>query len=330
MATNGKREITYGDAGVEALAEEMRRDPSIVYIGQGIGPRGGNFRQTKGLWAEFGDHRLRDTGITELGETGLGIGAAMAGSRAIVDNVFLDFSLEAMTQIVQQAANAHFLSNGELKVPLMVRGSMGSVRNAGVQHSHTFYAWFAHIPGLKVVVPATPYDVKGLMKTALRDDCPVIFIEHKALYNIKGNVPAEEYLIPFGKANICRAGTTATLVAVGRMVHVALDAARILDQEGISLEVLDPRTIAPLDREGIAASIRKTTRVAVVEEAHASCGFSGEVFSVACEDCFDSLDAPPKRICARPAPNAFSPKLENRILPDVERVVTEIRDWMNS
>jgi pyruvate dehydrogenase E1 component beta subunit len=158
----------------------------------------------------------------------------------------------------------------------------------------------------------------------------VIFIEHKALYNIKGNVPAEEYLIPFGKANICRAVTTATLVAVGRMVHVALDAARILDQEGISLEVLDPRTIAPLDREGIAASIRKTTRVAVVEEAHASCGFSGEVFSVACEDCFDSLDAPPKRICARPAPNAFSPKLENRILPDVERVVTEIRDWMNS
>jgi pyruvate dehydrogenase E1 component beta subunit len=254
----------------------------------------------------------------------------MAGSRAIVDNVFLDFSLEAMTQIIQQAANAHYLSNGELKVPVMIRGAMGSVRNAGVQHSHTFYAWFAHTPGLKVVVPSTPYDVKGLMKTALRDDCPVMFIEHKGLYNIKGHVPAEEYVIPFGKAKICREGTTATLVAVGRMVHVALDAARILETEGISLEVLDPRTIAPLDRAGIAASIRKTTRLVVVDEAHLSCGFSGEVLAVACEDCFDSLDAPPKRICARPAPNPFSANLENQVLPTVERVVTEIRDWMNS
>jgi pyruvate dehydrogenase E1 component beta subunit len=328
--TNQDREITYADAGVEALREEMRRDGTIVYIGQGIGPRGGNFRQTKGLWAEFGDHRLRDTGIIELAETGAAIGAAMAGSRAIVDNVFLDFSLEAMTQIIQQAANAHYLSNGELKVPVMIRGAMGSVRNAGVQHSHTFYAWFAHTPGLKVVVPSTPYDVKGLMKTALRDDCPVMFIEHKGLYNIKGHVPAEEYVIPFGEAKICREGTTATLVAVGRMVHVALDAARILETEGISLEVLDPRTIAPLDRAGIAASIRKTTRLVVVDEAHLSCGFSGEVLAVACEDCFDSLDAPPKRICARPAPNPFSANLENQVLPTVERVVTEIRDWMNS
>jgi pyruvate/2-oxoglutarate/acetoin dehydrogenase E1 component len=328
--TNQDREITYADAGVEALREEMRRDGTIVYIGQGIGPRGGNFRQTKGLWAEFGDHRLRDTGITELAETGAAIGAAMTGSRAIVDNVFLDFSLEAMTQIIQQAANAHYLSNGELKVPVMIRGAMGSVRNAGVQHSHTFYAWFAHTPGLKVVVPSTPYDVKGLMKTALRDDCPVMFIEHKGLYNIKGHVPAEEYVIPFGEAKICREGTTATLVAVGRMVHVALDAARILEKEGISLEVLDPRTIAPLDRAAIAASIRKTTRLVVVDEAHLSCGFSGEVLAVACEDCFDSLDAPPKRICARPAPNPFSANLENQVLPTVERVVTEIRDWMNS
>ena len=324
------REITYADAGVEALKEEMRRDETIVYIGQGIGPRGGNFRQTKGLWAEFGDERLRDTGICELAETGAAIGAAMAGSRAIVDNVFLDFSLEAMTQIIQQAANAHYLSNGKLKVPVMIRGAMGAVRNAGVQHSHTFYSWFAHTPGLKVVVPATPYDVKGLMKTALRDDFPVIFMEHKALYNIKGDVPEEEYLVPFGKARVCRQGTTATLVAVGRMVHVALDAAGILQAEGISLEVVDPRTIAPLDRATIADSIRKTTRVAVVEEAHLLCGFSGEIFALACEECFDSLDAPPKRICARPAPNAFSPQLENQILPTVDRVVAEIREWINS
>lgn len=315
---------------MEAVREEMRRDSTIVYIGQGIGPRGGNFRQTKGLCAEFGEHRLRDTAITELAETGAAIGAAMAGSRAIVDNVFLDFALESMTQIIQQAANAHYLSNGQLKVPVMIRGSMGSVRNAGVQHSHTFYAWFAHTAGLKVAVPSTPYDVKGLMKTALRDDCPVMFIEHKALYNVKGHVPTEEYLIPFGKANICREGTAATLVAVGRMVHIALEAARVLEKDGISLEVLDPRTIAPLDRATIATSIRKTTRVAVVEEAQMSCGFSGEVLAVACEECFDSLDAPPKRICARPAPNPFSPKLESQILPTMERVVTEIRDWMNS
>ena len=324
------REITYADAGVEALREEMRRDETIVYIGQGIGPRGGNFRQTRGLWAEFGDHRLRDTGICELGETGVAIGAAMAGSRAIVDNVFLDFSLEAMTQIIQQAANIHYLSNGKINVPVVIRGSMGSVRNSGVQHSHTFYSWFAHTPGLKVATPSTPYDVKGLLKTALRDTCPVVFIEHKALYNMKGTVPEQEYTIPFGKARICREGRTVTVVAVGRMVHVALEAAGILEKEGISLEVVNPRTVAPLDRATIAGSIRKTTRVAVVDEAHAMCGFSGEIFALACEECFDSLDAPPKRICALPAPNPFSPRLEAPILPTVERVADGIRDLMNS
>jgi len=324
------REITYADAGVEALREEMRRDSTIVYIGQGIGPRGGNFRQTRGLCAEFGEDRLRDTGIMELAETGAAIGAAMAGSRAIVDNVFLDFSLEAMTQIIQQAANTHYLSNGKIKVPVMIRGAMGSVRNAGVQHSHAFYAWFAHTPGLKVAIPSTPHDVKGLMKTALRDDCPVMFIEHKGLYNTKGHVPSQEYLIPFGKANVCRQGSTATMVAVGRMVHVALEAAAVLEKEGISLEVIDPRTVAPLDRTTIADSIRKTTRIAVVDEAHKSCGFSGEIFALACEECFDSLDAPPKRICALPAPNPFSPPLDNAILPTADRVVSEVRDWLNS
>ncbi len=328
IVTETQREITYAAAGVEALAEEMRRDGTIVYIGQGIGPRGGNFRQTRGLWAEFGDHRLRDTGICELGETGAAIGAAMAGSRAIVDNVFLDFSLEAMTQIIQQAANVHYLSNGKIRVPVVIRGSMGSVRNAGVHHSHTFYAWFAHTPGLKVVVPSTPYDVKGLMKTALRDDCPVIFIEHKALYNIKGAVPEGEYLVPFGKARICRSGSAATVVALGRMVHVVLEAAAVLAGEGISIEVVDPRTVSPLDRETIAASIRKTGRVLVVEEAHMQCGFSGEIFALACEECFDSLDAPPKRICSLPVPNPFSPRLEARMMPDRERVVAGVRELL--
>src|ERR1700730_4437653 len=232
------REISYADAGVEALREEMRRDETIVYIGQGIGARGGNFRQTRGWWQEFGDHRLRDTGICELGATGVGIGAAMAGSRVVVDEVFLDFILEAMTQVVQQAAKVHYSSNGKIKVPIVIRGAMGSVRNAGSHHSHAFYAWFVHSPGLKVAVPSTPHDAKGLMKTAIREDGPVLFIEHKGLYNTKGVVPEEEYCIPFGQARICREGNDLTLVAVGRMVHVGLEAAAVLEQHGISVEVI--------------------------------------------------------------------------------------------
>jgi len=320
------REITYADAGVEALREEMRRDPGLVYIGQGIGPRGGNFRQTRGLWGEFGDHRVRDTGISELGATGVAIGAAMAGSRAIVDEVFLDFILEAMTQVIQQAANIHYVSNGKIQVPLVIRGAMGSVRSAGAQHAHSFYAWFASTPGLKVALPSTPYDVKGLMKTAIRDDGPVLLIEHKALYNTKGPVPPEEYLIPFGKARVSREGSDVTLVATGRMALVALEAAGLLQENGISAEVIDPRTVAPLDREALADSVRKTGRLAVVDEAPASCGFSGEVFAVVCEECFDALDAPPLRICSLAVPNPFSPPLENQMIPTPERVAREVRE----
>ena len=324
------REMTYVDAGVEALAEEMKRDESIIYIGQGIGARGGNFRQTKGLWERFGDHRLRDTGICELGETGIGIGAAMNGTRAIVDNVFLDFFLEAMTQIIQQAAKIHYCSNGKIKVPLMIRGAMGSLRSAGPQHSHAFYAWFAHVPGLKVVTPSTPYDVKGLMKTALREDSPVIFLEHKALYNTKGLVPRSDYRIRLGQARILREGTDLTLVAVSRMVHLALEAAKELEKEGVSAEVIDPRTIVPLDRATIADSIGKTGRIVFLDEAPAMCGFSGEIFAIACEECFDSLDAPPKRICSLPVPNPFSPALENAMIPGVSRIVSEIREFMQT
>jgi acetoin:2,6-dichlorophenolindophenol oxidoreductase subunit beta len=323
------REITYVDAGVEALREEMQRDENVFYVGQGIGPRGGNFRQTKGLCKEFGDHRLRDTGICELGATGLGIGAAMAGSRPIVDEVFLDFILEAMTQVIQQAANVHYLSNGKISVPLVIRGAMGSVRNAGAHHAHSFYGWFASTPGLKVAVPSTPYDVKGLMKTAIRDNGPVLFIEHKGLYNTKGPVPEEEFLIPFGQARIVREGRDVTVVATGKMVHTALEAARLLEQQGISAEVVDPRTIAPLDRKTIAESIRKTGRLSVVDEAPASCGFSGEVFALACEECFDDLDAPPIRICSLHVPNPFSPVLEDQMIPTPERVAAAILEKLS-
>ena len=323
------REMTYVDAGVEALAEEMKRDESIIYIGQGIGARGGTFGRRRG----FGnDLVISGCGIRvrELGETGIGIGAAMNGTRAIVDNVFLDFFLEAMTQIIQQAAKIHYCSNGKIKVPLMIRGAMGSLRSAGPQHSHAFYAWFAHVPGLKVVTPSTPYDVKGLMKTALREDSPVIFLEHKALYNTKGLVPTSDYLIPLGQGRVLREGTDLTLVAVSRMVHLALEAAKELEKEGVSAEVIDPRTIVPLDRAIIAESIVKTGRIVFLDEAPAMCGFSGEIFAIACEECFDLLDAPPKRICSLPVPNPFSPVLESAMIPGVSRIVSEIREFMQT
>jgi len=288
------------------MREEMRRDDSIVYIGQGIGPRGGNFRQTRGLWKEFGDDRLRDTGICELGATGVAIGAAMAGTRTIVDEVFLDFALEAITQIVQQAANISYMSNGKIKAPVLIRGAMGSVRSAGAHHSHTFYNWFANTPGLKVVLPSTPYDLKGLFKSSLREPGPVVFIEHKSLYNTKGAVPEEEYLIPLGDARIVREGKDLTIVA----------------------EVIDPRTIVPLDRQKITDSIKKTGRLVVIDESPSSCSFAAELLAIAVEDCFDELRSIPKRICSLAVPNPFSPVLENQMIPSVDRIVSEVRNMM--
>lgn len=324
------RVITYADAGVEALREEMRRDDSIVYIGQGIGPRGGNFRQTKGLWKEFGDDRLRDTGIVELGATGVAIGAAMAGTRTVVDEVFLDFALEAITQIVQQAATISYVSNGEIKAPVLIRGAMGAVRNAGAHHSHTFYNWFANTPGLKVVLPATPYELKGLFKTALREPGPVVFIEHKSLYNTKGVVPEEEYLIPLGEARIVRQGQDVTIVAMSRMVDLASKAAGVLAEQGISAEVIDPRSIVPLDRQKITNSIKKTGRLVVIDESPPSCSFAAELLAIAAEDCFDQLRASPKRICSQPVPNPFSPVLENQMIPSVDRIVSEVQEMMKN
>lgn len=322
------RTISYADAGIEALREEMRRDPSIFYIGQGIGVRGGNWQQTRGLFAEFGGQRLRDTPISEIGQTGIGIGAAMAGSRPVVDIVFMDFVLEPMSQIVQQASTIHYISNGQIKVPLVIRAAMGGVRSSGPHHSHTFYSFFTHIPGLKVVVPAYPYDVKGLLKTSLHEDNPVMFLEHKALYGSKGSVPEEEYTIPFGKAVMRRQGTDVTLVAVSLMVLRAMEAAEILGKQGISVEVIDPRTVAPLDSEAILKSVVKTGRLAIADEAYATCGFAAEIAALAAEKVLDSLDAPVRRICALPAPHAFSPSLDAEIQPSVDRIVREITELM--
>jgi pyruvate dehydrogenase E1 component beta subunit len=319
-----QRLITYAEAGVEAVREEMRRDSSIFYMGQGIGPRGGNFQQSRGLWAEFGGERVRDTPIAERGQTGLGIGAALAGSHPIVDIVFLDFVLEAICEIIQQASTIHYISDGKFKVPVVVRAAGGGVRSTGPHHSHTFYSFFMHIPGLKVALPSTPFDVKGLMKSTLRDPNPVIFIEHKGLYNIKGHVPEEEYLIPFGQAIVRRPGEHVTLVAMSQMVHRALQAAVRLEQEGVSVEVVDPRTLAPFDKKTILTSVAKTGHLAIVDEAYASCGVSAEIAAIVATEALYELDAPILRICTLPAPHAFSPSLDNYLVPSVDRIVSEV------
>lgn len=319
-----QRLITYAEAGVEAVREEMRRDASIFYMGQGIGPRGGNFQQSRGLWAEFGGERVRDTPIAERGQTGLGIGAALAGSHPIVDIVFLDFVLEAICEIIQQASTIHYISDGKFKVPVVIRAAGGGIRSTGPHHSHTFYSFFMHIPGLKVALPATPFDVKGLLKSTLRDENPVIFIEHKALYNIKGHVPEEEYLIPFGQAVVRRPGEQVTLVALSQMVHRAMAAAARLEQEGISVEVIDPRTLVPFDKETILTSVAKTGRLVIVDEAYASCGVSAEIAAIVGSEALYELDAPILRICTLPAPHAFSPSLDNYLVPSVDRIVSEV------
>lgn len=327
-AQQDARILTYAEAGAEAVREEMRHNPDIFYIGQGIGPRGGNFQQSRGLHQEFGDARVRDTPIAERAQTGLGVGAALAGSHPIVDIVFLDFTLEAMGEIVQQASTIHYISNGRFKVPLLIRAAGGGVRSTGPHHSHTFWSFFAHIPGLKVAIPSTPHDVKGLMKTALRDENPVIFIEHKALYNSKGPVPSEEYLIPFGEAAVVRQGTDVTLVALGKMVPLAVEAASLLEAGGISVEVIDPRTIAPLDKATILDSLAKTGRLAIVDEAYAACGMAAEIAAIAVSEGFDDLDAPVLRICTLPAPHTFSPTVDAYLVPSAQRIASEVASML--
>ncbi len=327
-ASPAEVEMSYVDAGVEAIREEMRRDPKIFYIGQGIGPRGGNFRQSRGLWDEFGERRVRDTPISELGETGVGVGAAMAGHRPIVDIVFLDMIMEAMGQIVEQAATAPYASNGKIKVPLVIRAAMGAIRSAGPHHSRCFYSWFVNTPGLKVVTPATPADVKGLMKTALRDENPILFLEHKALYNSKGKVPVGEHMIPFGQARVCREGSDVTIVAISLMVQRALDAAEKLVQQGIRAEVIDPRTPVPLDKESIYASVSKTGRLVIADEGPAACSFASEISALVNEELFDALDAPIRRVCALPVPHPFNPILEAEMLPSADKIAATVVELM--
>ncbi|TMI87171.1 MAG: alpha-ketoacid dehydrogenase subunit beta [Bacillati bacterium ANGP1] len=314
------RELTFGQAIKEALSEEMRRDPRVFIIGEDVAEAGTVFKVLAGLVEEFGAKRVLDSPISEAGITGIGVGAAMTGMRPVVDIMFGDFITLAMDQIVNQAAKVHYMSGGKLRVPMVIRTTMGATRRSAAQHSQSLHAWPAHVPGLKVALPSTPADAKGLLVTAIRDDNPVVFFEDKMMYGLKGPVPEGEYAIPFGVADIKRPGTDITIVATSSMVHVALEAATRLEGAGISAEVVDPRTLAPLDAATLIASAQKTGRAIVVDEGYQQFGATAEIAAVIADGAFDYLDAPVKRIGAMNVPVPFSPVLEDQTVPTAESV----------
>jgi 2-oxoisovalerate dehydrogenase E1 component len=309
------RELTFTEAAREALAEEMARNSKIFVVGEGVGPRGGNFATTVGLFDTYGPERVRDTPITERGFTGLCTGAAMTGSRPVVDYMFFDFALDAMGELLNQTAKIQYMSDGRLKMPILLRGCIGVGKSAATHHSGSYYSLFSHFPGFRVVVPTTPRDAKGLMKTALRCDDPVVFMEHRSLLAIKGPVPEEEELIPFGRAVVAREGRDVTVVGIAAMVRQALAAADELAGEGIEVEVIDPRTLSPLDTDTIAASVAKTGRLLIADEAYAPCGIGAEIAAQVMERAFDDLDAPVRRINGAHVPAPYSAPLEAAVAP---------------
>lgn len=315
------RELTFAQAVREALAEELARDERVFIIGEDVAEAGTVFKVLTGLVDEFGPDRIIDSPISEAGITGLGVGAAITGMRPVVDIMFGDFITLTMDQMVNQAAKTHYMSGGKLKVPMVLRTTLGATRRSAAQHSQSLHVWFSHIPGLKVAIPSTPYDAKGLMKTAIRDDNPVAIFEDKMLYQSKGPVPEGEYTIPFGQADIKRTGRDITLVATSSMVQVALTAAEQLAELGISAEVVDPRTTVPLDRETLIESAKKTSRAVVVDEGYEAYGVTAELASVIADGAFYYLDAPVKRFGAMDVPIPFSPALEDITVPDPERLV---------
>jgi len=309
------REITLGQAVREALAEELRRDDAVFILGEDVAEAGTPFKVLSGLVEEFGPDRVRDTPISEAGFTGIALGAAMTGMRPVVDIMFGDFITLVMDQVVNQAAKTHYMSGGKLKAPLVIRTTLGATRRSAAQHSQSLHAWVSHIPGLKVALPSTPYDAKGLLKTAIRDDSPVVVFEDKMNWATKGPVPLEEYLIPFGVADVKRRGNDVTIVATSSMVLASLDAAKLLEAEGIDTEVIDPRTTVPLDCETLIASAVKTGRAVVVDEGYHSYGVTAELAAVITEGAFYHLDAPVQRVGAMDVPVPFSPVLEDQTVP---------------
>jgi pyruvate dehydrogenase E1 component beta subunit len=324
------KEIGFGDAVREAIAEEMRRDPKVVLMGEDVAEAGTTFKVLTGLVDEFGKERIIDTPISEAGFTGIGVGAAMTGMRPIVDIMFGDFLMIIMDQVANQAAKIHYMSGGKWKVPLVIRATMGATRRSAAQHSQSLHAWPSHIPGLKVVVPSTPYDAKGLFKAAVREDNPVVIFEHKISYRkVKGHVPDEDYIIPLGVADVKREGTDITLIALSSMVQVALGAAKMLEEVGISAEVVDPRTTWPLDEKTLVESVKKTSRCIVIDEGYFRYGITGELASVIQEQAFFDLDGPVRRLGAMHVPIPFSPSLEDVTVPSERQVFDLARQMVN-
>jgi acetoin:2,6-dichlorophenolindophenol oxidoreductase subunit beta len=322
------RVLTMGQAVREALAEEMRRDPAVFLIGEDVAEAGTPFKVLAGLVAEFGPERVMDAPISEPGFTGIALGAAMTGLRPVVDIMFGDFMTLVMDQVANQAAKVHYMSGGKLKAPMVVRTTLGATRRSAAQHSQSLHAWVSHVPGLKVALPSTPYDLKGLMKSAIRDDGPVVVFEDKMDFQRRGPVPEDEYLVPLGVADVKREGEDLTLVATSSMVHVALAAAELLAGDGVSVEVIDPRTTVPLDREALVRSAVKTGRAIVVDEGYQGYGVTAELASAIVEGAFYHLDAPVRRIGAMDVPVPFSPVLEDLTVPTAELVAAAARQLL--
>jgi pyruvate/2-oxoglutarate/acetoin dehydrogenase E1 component len=316
---------TYREAVLDGLREEMTRDPTVVMLGEDIGVAGGVFKQTEGLFEQFGALRVVDTPISESGAFGIAVGAAMTGLRPIFEVMFGDFITLIMDQLVNQAAKVRYMSAGALSVPLVVRTTMGIGANLGPQHSQSLYAWAAHVPGLKVVIPSSPADAKGLFKAAIRDDDPVLIFEDRLLYSRKGPVPDDDDVIALGSASIKRPGRDLTIVALGRMVHVALEGAEILAREGIEAEVIDPRTLVPLDTQALVESVKRTNRALVVDGGARNFGAAAEIAMRLYEGAFDWLDAPIERLAGADVPIPLSRSLEPLTQPDVNAVVSSAR-----
>jgi pyruvate/2-oxoglutarate/acetoin dehydrogenase E1 component len=325
MPENGERQLTFAQAIREALAEEMRRDATVCILGEDVAEAGTPFKVLSGLVEEFGKDRVVDTPISEAGFTGLAVGAAMTGMRPVVDIMFGDFITLTMDQMVNQAAKVHYMSGGKWKVPMVMRTTMGATRRSAAQHSQSLHAWFCHVPGLKVVLPSTPYDAKGLLKAAIRDENPVVFFEDKMMYKLKGSVPADDYTVPLGVADVKRLGKDITLVATSSMVQVALGAAVLLEEVGISAEVVDPRTMWPLDEKTLIESVKKTSRAIVLDEGYERYGVTAELASVIASGAFYDLDAPVKRMGAMHVPIPFSPPLEDATVPTEQTVFEAAR-----
>ncbi|WP_052888904.1 alpha-ketoacid dehydrogenase subunit beta [Thermogemmatispora carboxidivorans] len=325
-----ERRLTYAQAIREALAEEMERDPSLLLLGEDIGEPGGVFGVTQGLLQRFGEERVLDTPISEEAVIGAALGAALLGVPTVAEIMFSDFATLAMDQIVNQAAKFRYMTGGRTSAPLVIRMVTGTAGATAAQHSQSLEAWFTATPGLKVVTASTPADAKGLLKSAIRDPDPVLFFEHKLLYNSRGAVPAEDYLIPLGEGRVVREGTDVTLVAYLYMLPRALKAAEMLASEGLSVEVWDPRTLVPFDRDGLRRSLERTGRLVIVQEAPRRNGFCAEIAAIAAEEFFPLLKAPIKRVCGTNTPMPYAPELEQFVIPDEERIAAGVRETVHS